>query len=200
MAASVGAYALSLLSGFTGLILPVILLVIDVYPLRRLDGPAEHAFYDRSLANCGYSEARVSACNRSRRNLARRRTPERLRRGNPSLWRCHTNRTHSRRAGFYLWKTAVPVGLSPLYELRDWSLTLGGLAVVATSVTDCLMRRQWPALWASWICYLALLLTALVTDNVSPQLLADRHSYLPTLPWALLIAVAAVLPFASFDD
>lgn len=192
MAASVAVYILSLLSSVTGAILPFIVLVINVYPLRRLDGPAtwfrfefRHMWLQIApyflLAIAGVGIALVAGHQS----------------GEVEITQHHafvTRVAHAVAApAFYLWKTAVPLGLSPLYELRGWFLALHGLAALASSVFLFLMRKQWPALWVTWMCYLALLLIALVNKNDNSQLLADRHSYIPALPWALLIGVIVVL-------
>jgi len=192
MAASVAAYALSLLSSLTGLLLPVILLLIEFYPLGRLGGPAtwfRPEFRQLWLQKAPYFLLAIAALGIVLVTGHQSDTVEVAHRYGVAARVAHAVAA----PGFCLWKTVVPLDLSPLYELRDWTLALAGLAAVVISVSAFLMRRQWPALWVTWICYLALLLTALVTDNVSPQLLTDRHSYLPALPWALLIGVAAVL-------
>ena len=58
---------------------------------------------------------------------------------------------------FHLWKAFVPFGLSPAYELRGWVLALGACASLAVSIWLYFIRKRWPALLATWICYLMLL-------------------------------------------
>ncbi len=187
MVASVVAYTLSLLAALTGAILPLILLLIDAYSLRRLDGPgtSRRLWLQKApyflLAIAALGIALVAGHHSDAVEITERHA-------------FVTRVAHAVAAPvFYLWKTAVPLGLSPLYELRGWFLALTGLSTVASTLSLFLIRRQWPALWMTWVSYLALLLTALVPDIVRGQLLTDRHTYLALLPWALLIGVAAVL-------
>jgi Flp pilus assembly protein TadD len=93
---------------------------------------------------------------------------------------------------FYLWKSVLPLGLSPLYELplqldpRDWQFILSGFVVLAVSAGVYLFRRAWPAGVALWIYYLVVLLPVLGIAQSGPQLVADRYSYLSCLGWAIL--------------
>jgi tetratricopeptide (TPR) repeat protein len=94
--------------------------------------------------------------------------------------------------GFYLWKTALPLGLSPLYEFSTiaragWTPFLAGAALtVALTAIAIGRRRQWPALAAVWVVYVATLVPVLGLFQNGPQIVADRYSYLACLGWALL--------------
>lgn len=52
---------------------------------------------------------------------------------------------------FYLWKTVIPLGLSPLYEIPphfnpwDWPFLLSGILVIGINLSLFLLRRCWPA-------------------------------------------------------
>jgi Tfp pilus assembly protein PilF len=95
-------------------------------------------------------------------------------------------------ASFYLWKTLVPVGLSPLYEipsnfsLWDSTVLIAGLATVAVSVWLFLIRHRWPAGLVCWLYYLAVLAPVLGLVPTGPQLVADRYSYLSCMSLAVL--------------
>ena len=97
---------------------------------------------------------------------------------------------------FYLWKTVLPVDLSPLYLLRpDFDPTaarylLCGSAVVAASLALIWMRRRWPWALAAWTAYIVILSPVLGFLQTGPQLAADRYTYLACLPWALLAGAA----------
>jgi tetratricopeptide (TPR) repeat protein len=56
-----------------------------------------------------------------------------------------------------------------------------------------------PALGASWLCYVLLVAPVLGLVQSGPQIVADRYSYLPCLPWAALVAalVARLVTSAS---
>ena len=93
---------------------------------------------------------------------------------------------------FYLWKTLVPLGLHPAYELPfdfnpfDWPFVLSGLVVLGVSVALFVARRRWPAGLTSWACYAAMLAPVLGLAQSGPQIVADRYTYLSCLAWALL--------------
>ena len=82
---------------------------------------------------------------------------------------------------FYLVKTVVPVGLSPLYAFVtsvSW-VVVAGLAMAVMLVVA--MRRRSPAVAAAGVVYVALILPTLGFFAIGPQLVADRYSYLPCL-------------------
>jgi hypothetical protein len=98
---------------------------------------------------------------------------------------------------FYLVKTVLPVGLSPLYAYVtsvSWML-LAGLAMAVMVVVA--RRRQWPAVAAAGVVYVALILPTLGFFAVGPQPVADRYSYLPCLGWALVAGGAVAWPWVG---
>src|SRR6266852_4908162 len=100
---------------------------------------------------------------------------------------------------FYLWKTLVPVGLSPLYELPleldpgaavyRLSMTL----VIAITAVALALRRHQPWLLAAWAAYVVMLLPVVGIAHNGPQIAADRYTYLPCLPWAILLGGVVAL-------
>jgi Flp pilus assembly protein TadD len=85
---------------------------------------------------------------------------------------------------FYLAKTLVPLGLSPLYEMpaqwQRWHYAYAGVGIVLVLGTVVLWkkRRRWPAVVAAWLCYLAFLAPVSGILQAGPQIAADRYSYL----------------------
>ncbi len=100
---------------------------------------------------------------------------------------------------FYLWKTVIPLGLAPLYELPelidplDWRFLLSGFVVISISIALFAGRRRWPGAVTAWICYIVILSPVLGLVQSGPQFVADRYSYLSCLSWALLAGAAIVL-------
>ena len=93
---------------------------------------------------------------------------------------------------FYLGKTLWPWPLSPLYSLyrpvdplalRYLVPAVGAAALTALFVA---LRRRWPAGLTVWVAYIALLLPASGIFPNGPQITADRYSYLPSVGWAIL--------------
>ncbi|HEY2990658.1 MAG TPA: tetratricopeptide repeat protein [Candidatus Binatia bacterium] len=193
MASAVVVYGLSLLSKAAGMTLPAVLLVLDVYPLRRLGGRAEgwrgpaarKVWWEKApFALLAVIFAVVALlAQREARALLSLETHGVAARFGQALFGI----------AFYLRKTIAPLNLSPIYGLpiqlkeADWlSFLLSGALALALTVIFVIGRRRWPAALASWICYLALLAPVLGLVQAGPQLAADRYTYLACLGWAIL--------------
>jgi protein O-mannosyl-transferase len=190
MTGSVCAYGLSLLSGTNGIALPFILLILDVYPLKRLGvgnwvGPSARRLYWQKAPYFVLAVGALAFV------FAARNFDQRVATVYPAAG--VTSGLYIIAApGFYLWKGVVPLALSPFYELPRWSLVLSALTVVAISAGLFVVRKRWPAFLTGWICYLILFLLVPGGDLSGEQLLSDRQAYLASLPWALLIGSAVV--------
>lgn len=99
---------------------------------------------------------------------------------------------------FYIWKTVLPYGLMPLYELRppmnpfEPRFVLSA-ALVAAGLTACWRLRKtrpWLAAAAFWYAVMLFPVTGLF--QFGPQLVADRYSLLATLPFAVLAGAASM--------
>ena len=189
---AVGCAALALLSKSMAVSLPVVLLVLDIYPLARLGGQtgwrgvrAWRVWLEKIPFVLLSGAASVMAVMAMTRNQAivpidKLRLIDRAAVSVYSLV-------------FYLWKTVVPFNLSPLYALPErveplsWPY-LGATAIAAAlSVVAVWRRRQWPGLLAVWVSYIAILLPVLAIVQAGAQLAADRYTYLASLGWALLV-------------
>src|SRR5437867_5474282 len=189
--AAVGLFAGALLSKSMVVNLPVVLLILDVYPLRRLGGvvgwwsePARRIYVEKipfvllaaaasAIAVMAQSSVHAAA------SLAQLSVPGRLAVSAYGL-------------SFYLWKMVVPVNLSPLYELpptvNPWAppfFLSYGLVLAITAIILALRRRV-PGLPAAWLAYIVVLLPVLGILQSGPQIAADRYTYLAGLGWAVL--------------
>src|SRR5215510_1460736 len=187
------AYGLSLLSKASGVTLPVILLILDVYPLRRLSGgpgkwwgsSVRAVWWEKVpffflaagaavIAPLAQSEAGAVAALRVHGVVAR-------------LAQSVYGLT------FYLWKTVLPWDLSPFYEVPRkldpfaWPFLLSGAVVVALTIGLFVLRKRWPAGWASWVCYVVIVAPVLGFVQSGREMVADRYSYLSCLAWAILL-------------
>lgn len=197
MTMSVFAYGLSLLSGMSGLALPGVLLVLDVYPLGRfadtrnwLGSEARRLYREKSpYLLIALAVVCVAA-------VANNAEPSAHATSNGPLIKEFARSIAA--PVFYFWKAIVPFGLSPVYELPAWFLVLGALAVLALNVWIYSIRNRWPSLMASWVCYLMLLWLVFNDGFFGLHVLADRGTYLSGLPWALLIGAAAVSSWQAY--
>lgn len=187
---SVATFVLAMLSKAIVMSLPLVLLVLDVYPLRRFPTRWREATASRVcpllLEKMPYAvialAGAVVAVNFATEFNTATEYP---------LWA---------RPGvfgynliFYLWKTAVPYALSPLYELpsqwdvRDPRLLIGVLLPVALTSVLWVWRRRWPAGLAAWSVYVVTLApVGGLAVHTGPQIVADRYTYLACLGIAVL--------------
>jgi tetratricopeptide (TPR) repeat protein len=87
----------------------------------------------------------------------------------------------------YVFHTLAPFALSPLYPLNvliTWS-HLGG--ALAGMVIAAAAWRRWPALTAVWVCYVMTVLPVSGLFQNGPQAAADRYTYISCLGWAVLV-------------
>ena len=195
IAAAVIFYALSLLSKPTSITLPVVLLVLDVYPLRRLVLGRWSAAETRPIWQEKLPFFALAVIFGVIALAAQREAGAFL---SLEHYGIATRLGQSLVAPvFYLWKMIAPVDLSPVYaipyhlEKSDWLFFIGAVIVdVAITIALIAGRRRWPGLLAVWICYLALLAPVLGLFQSEPRLAADRYSYLSCLGWAIVVAAA----------
>jgi len=180
-----GFFFLSLLAKGMAVSLPVALLALDAYPLRRL-GPRgeglEKAVKEKLplfLLSLVFGLAGLGAQERIRWTWDQHGLPARLAQSCYALV-------------FYLWKTVWPSGLRPLYELRppldplEPRFVVAAAAVAAAAFVCWRQRRSRPWLAASAAWYAVLLFPVSGLFQFGPQLVADRYSYIATLPLAVL--------------
>ena len=192
---AVALFAVSLLSKSMAVSLPAVLLILDIYPLRRLrggwggwlSGPGLRALAEKIpfvLLSAIASSIAVIAVKSTGITLA------------PLSALGITDRLALSFYGlaFYIWKTAVPIGLVPLYELTlpvnplEARFLLAAGVVVLVTAGAIAFRRRGPALAATWLAYVVILLPVLGVAHNGPQIAADRYTYLSCLGWPLLLA------------
>jgi protein O-mannosyl-transferase len=185
-------YLLSLFSKPVGMVFPVVLTVLDVYPLRRLPGEVRRwndhewsAIWAEKIpfwAAAGLFAALAGAAQVAVKAAW--------------SWRDHGLMDRLAQGGrglcFALGKTAWPAGLSPLYEFPpafSWvrpESVMAMAAVLGITVALLRVRRRWPAGLAAWVVFLAFMAPTSGLFQSGPQFVADRYTYLACLPWALL--------------
>jgi Tfp pilus assembly protein PilF len=189
--AAVVAYALSMLAKPIGMTLPLLLLLLEVYPLRRLrpGRPTPGAAAMRAVLRDTAPFAAVALAGAV---VALALTHEIKGLDTHPLWVRPALFCHG--LAFALWKTLLPLGLIPLYEIpARWEPTdprflVGAVVTVGVTLTAIVVRRQWPAVPAAWLGMAIMLapVSGLLTHG-GPQMTADRYTYLPGLALALLV-------------
>ena len=207
LVASLGLFAASLLTRATGLVLPGVLLVLDVYPLRRLGGgpgrwigPAVRSVWIEKLGFMVLGLLTVPMAYLARGEEV----------GDfwhfgyePSIaltWGIYS-------VGFYVVKTVIPGALGPIYpmpEAHDPMIPALLLSFgVATAVTAGVLvaRRRWPGALTAWIVYLILLAPL---SGILPfgrlRGVADRYTYAACIAWAIVAGGAATLGWRRYRN
>jgi tetratricopeptide (TPR) repeat protein len=193
MALSIGAFALSLMSKAIAMTFPAVLLVLDVYPLRRWGweagwtGPeAQRAWKEKIPYLVLAFFAAVIAANG--RHLYGALIPMQKFGMAPRLAQAFFG------ISFYLEKTIAPFHLAPFYTLPrhlhplDQLCITRTLAVSAVSLALAWNARRAPALAAAWACHVLLLLPFLGLSQYGLllQIAADKWTHMASLPWPLL--------------
>lgn len=189
LAGSVAAFLLALGAKASVLTLPGVLLLLDVYPLRRLP-LAPRRWLDPDLRGIWlekipYALLALASAVGVRFGLTGATEVVLL---STSAWLD----TVAEGLWFYTYRTAVPLDLSPLYELpTELSLAspralVGAVGVTGLSLAAWAVRRACPGLLAAWLYMLITLAPFMGVTHAGYQLFADRYSYLPSLGGALL--------------
>jgi protein O-mannosyl-transferase len=227
---SLGCYALSLLSKASGMTLPVVLVILDVYPLRRLGPAASVISMARSLWSLRASKsdtllasATVDASDNQRKVLIEKLPYAALASAaaiTAFVGQRHADATRTlaghgifERAmqamyglSFYLWKTAAPVHLSPLYPLEEHldpmapRYLLSALFVAAITAAALRWRRRYPWALAAWAAYVVTVSPVLGFVQSGPQIAADRYTYVACLPWAVLVAAGVQRVWRAWES
>jgi tetratricopeptide (TPR) repeat protein len=174
-----------------GMTLPAVLLVLDVYPLRRLEWAAWRTSVKRLLVEkipwflLALIFAGVALAASQKHGVAP---------AGHDVFRRLVQAVYG--LGFYPGKTVLPLDLSPLYILPphfDPSAPRFLLAVTVVPLTAAALflgRRRWPWAVAAAFAYAIIISPVLGLAQVGDQLVADRYSYLSCLPFAVLVAAA----------
>ncbi|HUJ09836.1 MAG TPA: tetratricopeptide repeat protein [Verrucomicrobiae bacterium] len=104
----------------------------------------------------------------------------------------------ARNVAFYVWKLIWPAWLSPYYplegeissgDLEFWGSLVGVVLVTALAFGR---RHRLPAVWSAWSAYLALILPVSGLLQAGPQGAGDRFMYFAMVPLLALAAAGSV--------
>ena len=188
-------FAAAMLSKVNGITFPIVLLMLDFYPLRRLPmepsqwlAPQHRRVWLEKLPLLAVAVAAglVSLVARHQTAVLQ-----------PLSLGFRIQQAFYGLA-FYLGKTVAPVWLMPFYpvplDLRLPPAAVAASAGLVLGLTVVLLhqRRRWPGGLVTWAYYVVTLLPVLGLISFSTLLVADRYTYLPCMAWAVL-GGAAVL-------
>ncbi len=182
--AAVGLFVVALLAKPIVVTLPAILLLLDVYPLRRIREASWPVLLREKLPFV------VLSAGASALAIVAMRAGGRLSGAELGVIERAAISLYS--IAFYLSKTIAPVRLSPMYELpfqlRAFAapFVIAAVLVVALTAVVALLGRRRVVLPIVWLSYLVTLLPVLGLVHNGPQIAADRYTYLATLSGALL--------------
>ncbi|MFN0243081.1 MAG: tetratricopeptide repeat protein [Planctomycetota bacterium] len=185
-------YVLGLLSKASGMTLPLVLLLLDAWPLGRwTHSPEERrralleklAFALPALVVAWIAVLGQASAGTALRSLAQHGALERAAQA-------------AYAACFYPWKTLLPADLLPIYELpRPFVATEArflacAFLTIAITIAAIVLRVRAPGFSVAWLAYGVLLAPVSGLAQAGTQLVADRYSYLPCVPLAVLAAAA----------
>ena len=173
------ALALSLMAKPMFVTLPVLLLVLDYWPLRRLGSEPVTRLVAEKVPLFALSLASGLVAIAAQRAGHAWRTAAEL----PVLWRIENALVS---CVTYLAKALWPAGLAVYYPHPEGTLPcfqiLGaGLILAGISVAAWRLRSPAPYLLAGWLCYLISLTPVIGVLQVGGQAMADRYTYFPLI-------------------
>lgn len=185
--AALACFAASLLAKGSGVALPLVLLIVDAYPLRRQQRERwiRLCWEKMPFAILALAAAAVGVVGQNSSGAIR-----------PGAGLSLDGRLAQSAYGlvFYLVRTLFPFNLLPFYErpkamglFEPEFLHWTGAACVLTAAFWA-VRRPFPMFLAAWGAYAVTLAPVLGLVPIGLQLVADRYSYLACLPWPILAA------------
>ena len=197
---SVVLFLCALLSKATSMTVPAVLLLLDVYPLKRLTSSTwlqlesretRRAYFEIipfALLSLGFIVLSIVALH----------PPAQL----PLASKIAVSAFS---ICFYLLKTVLPTGLSPLYQMPQQINAFSGVylacyAVIAALIAAAfVLRKRWPGLVAAVAGFSLITLPMLGIVQNGPQIAADRYTY-HSGPALALIAGAALFLVLRIPD
>lgn len=181
-------YGLALMSKPMVVTLPVVLLLLDWWPLGRFGLRGATTLVVEKLPLFGMAAAEAVATTIVQRRVGAVAGLEAL----PVGARV-TNGTVS--YVVYLWKTIWPTHLAAFYPFRPyagWMVAAAAVALVAATAGAFVVRRRAPYLFVGWLWYLITLAPVIGLTQAGEQARADRFMYVPMIGLLMAVAWSAV--------
>jgi Flp pilus assembly protein TadD len=192
LVASLTFFVLALLSKSITMTLPLALLILDVYPLRRLglsprdwSGPSGRRVLLEKLPFIGIGVVGAAVAYWAVAQHAFFTSTVQYPLTSRIALALYS-------VCFYIAKTVLPFGLSPLYELPahvnllDSQFAFAAIAALLITTSLLALWRRWPAGCASYVYYAITIAPVGGLVHAGFQLAHDRYSYLSCMSFALL--------------
>ncbi len=177
-------FVLSLLSKAMTVTMPLVLIIMDFYPLKRAGAEIKRILIEKlPFFALSLAAGLVSIWSQSGSSLASLESM-------PLFTRLYIS---ARGILFYLYKTIWPVDLAPLYliDLNDLSqlrFAIYVAAILAITALSVIAMKKSRALFSAWAYYVITLLPVIGIIQVGKQAAADRYTYLPSMGLVLIAA------------
>ena len=180
-------FALGLMSKPMLVTVPLVLLLVDYWPLKRFAGglSSKRLILEKVPLFTLSAAAGVATLLLQRSSVA---AVEKL----PLVWRIGNGLVSY---AIYVKQMIWPMGLAVFYphpgdQLPVWKIGLAILLLSMVSAGAIALRRKRPYLVTGWFWYLIMLLPVIGLIQVGSQAHADRYTYLPQIGLYLLVAWA----------
>ena len=186
--ATVALHAVALLTKPFAVSVPLVMLAVDFFPLRRHAGRSAWRLIGEKWLMIALSVAAAVGAIAAQPHL-REVVEDAL--GVRML-------VATRGVVFYLWKLVWPAWLSPFYplsnrvSLRSVEFLVPVLFCMVVTIVAVWQRKRAPVLLAAWGSYLALLLPVCGLVQSGGQAVADRYAYLAMAPVLLALGSGAL--------
>jgi Tfp pilus assembly protein PilF len=170
--------------------LPIVLLLLDYWPLARIKGSrSEVQTQLRRLVTEKIPLLALSAFSCIATLLSQKQGPRAID-PLPFLWRLNNAFVS---CVTYIWQMFWPTRLAVFYpypnnRLPLWEITLAIIFLVAISLLVISLRKTKPYLVTGWFWYLGVLVPVIGLVQVGEQAHADRYTYLPQIGLYIIIA------------
>jgi protein O-mannosyl-transferase len=188
-----GLFAAALLSKPMAVPVPLAMLAVDYYPLRRQQRDGWLRLLREKLLLFGLSAGAAAL------TMFAAVAHEEGLKGFSDLGPGLRVLLVARSLAFYLWKLIWPEWLSPFYPLDHWITVarwdlVGSLVVVViVTAVAVVARRRSPGALAAWLAYAAMVLPVSGIVQAGAQIAADRYVYVALVPVTLGLVTAGVV-------
>jgi len=190
--ATLGLYACAMLSKATSITLPALLLLLNIYPLKRIGGTAGWRGGEMRRVLLEILPVAVISLAAVPLTLLALAPPDQLTLGAKVAVSAYS-------LTLYLWKTLLPTDLSPLYGMPPHvgpaqARFIASYAVVlVVAAVAWFARRRWPSVTFALLGFFVVTLPLLGIVQNGPQIAADRYTYHAAPALAILVAGAGLM-------